>query len=304
MIKHLQTLGLAVAALSVNVLAAPAAWSQTVRVLDHLVMGETRIAGEKIGEFSALVATPDGNGLIAISDRGYLARLIVTIDGEDLTAVEVVAVHVLTRPDGRALRDDDFSPEAAAVLPDGSIAIVDETTASLKVFDVAGTWLRDDLLPEALRDVARQASDKDGVEALAWTAATGFVAMTEEPQQGFARNDHTIRSTLAGDWAMTVNGPESVSIKGMEVADGRLFIMERTRDDATDALRPFLRILDLGACQSAQTCRGTSHPVLIPGIEDADFEGIATLGEGRFLLVSDDKIDGDLRTVFALVQVE
>ncbi len=71
-IKHIHALSLAVAVVSANVLTAPAAWSQTVRLLGHLVMGETRIAGEKIGEFSALVAAPDGHGLIAISDRGIL----------------------------------------------------------------------------------------------------------------------------------------------------------------------------------------------------------------------------------------
>lgn len=297
-----QTLGLAIV-LVPSLRAAPA-WSQTVRLVDHLILGESKIDGEKIGEFSALVVAPDGNGLIAISDRGYLARLAVTIAGEDLEAVEVLSVHVLTGPEGRALRDDDVSPEAAAVLPDGSLAIVDETTARLMVFDTRGKWLRDDLLPEALRDTRLQASEKDGVEALAWTEATGFLAMTEEPQQGFARHEHILRTALAGDWAVVDEGPDALSIKGMEAADGRIYVLERMRDDITDALRPFLRILDPVVCQSAQACAGTTHPVVVPDIDDADFEGIAALGDGLLLLVSDDKIDGDLRSVFALIAIE
>ncbi|PLL10310.1 hypothetical protein C0V75_21320 [Tabrizicola sp. TH137] len=302
MTLQFHTLGLSAALLSI--LHAAPAWSQSVRLLDHLILGESKIDGEKIGEFSALVAAPDGNGLIAVSDRGYLARLAVTITGEDLAAVEVVSVHVLTGPDGRALRDEGVSPEAAAVLPDGSLAIVDETTARLMVFDTMGTWLRDELLPEALRDTGRQASEKDGVEALAWTETTGFLAMTEEPQLGFERNDHTLRTALAGDWPLVIDGPESVSIKGMEAAEGRIFLLGRTRDDITDALRPYLRILDHVACQSARACTGTTYPVSVPGIEDADFEGIAALGDGLLLLVSDDKVGGDLRSVFALIAVE
>jgi hypothetical protein len=302
MTLHFHTLGLSVALLPL--LHAAPAWSQTVRLVDHLILGESKIDGEKIGEFSALVAAPDGNGLIAVSDRGYLARLAVTVTGEELAAVEVLSVHVLTGRDGRAWRHEYVSPEAAAVLPDGSLAIVDETTARLIVFDTMGTWLRDELLPEALRDAGRQASEKDGVEALAWTEATGLLAMTEEPQQGFERNDHTLRTALAGDWALVIEGPESVSIKGMEAADGRIFLLERTRDDITDALRPYLRILDPVACQSARACTGATYPVSVPGIEDADFEGIAALGDGLLLLVSDDKIDGDLRSVFALIAIE
>lgn len=302
MTQHFHTLSLSAALLSI--LHAAPAWSQSVRLLDHLILGESKIDGEKIGEFSALVAAPDGNGLIAVSDRGYLARLAVTITGEDLAAIEVLSVHVLTGPDGQALRDKDVSPEAAAVLPDGSLAIVDETTARLMVFDTDGTWLRDDLLPEALRDTGRQASEKDGVEALAWTEATGTLAITEEPHQGFERNDHRLRTALAGEWALVIEGPESVSIKGMEAADGRVFLLERTRDDITDALRPSLRILDPVVCQSARACTGTTHQVAVPGIADADFEGIAALDDGLLLLVSDDKIDGDLRSVFALIAVE
>jgi hypothetical protein len=302
MTQYFHALGLVVALLF-GLHSAPA-WSQTVRLVDHLILGESKIDGEKIGEFSALVVAPDRNGLIAVSDRGYLARLAVIITGKDLMAVEVLSVHVLTGPDGRAVRDKDFSPEAAAALPDGSIAIADETTARLMVFDTMGTWLRDDLLPEALRDIRLQASEKDGVESLAWTEATGFLAMTEEPQQGFGRNEHTLRTTLAGDWTISVEGPESVSIKGMEAAGGRIFLLERTRDDITDALRPSMRIIDPAACQSTQACTGTAHPVTVPGIEDADFEGIAALGDGLLLLVSDDKIDGDLRSVFALIAVE
>jgi len=303
MTQYLQTLG-PVAALCSGLLAAATTSAQSARLLDHVVLDETRIDGEKIGEFSAIVTTPDGKGLIAVSDRGYLARLAVTVEGEDLVAVEALSVHFLTGPDGRVLRDDDVSPEGAAMLPDGTMAIVDETTARLMVFDTMGTWLRDDLPPEALRDVGLQASETDGVEALAWTEATGFLAIPEEPQQGFGRNDHRLRTTRAGDWTLAIEGPEAISIKGLEAADGRIFVLERTRDGRSDALRPFLRILDPVACQSAQACTGTTHPVAVPGIPDADFEGIAALGGGLLLLVSDDKIDGDLRSVFALISVE
>jgi uncharacterized protein YjiK len=289
---------------SAGFLAPGAARSESVRVLDHIVIAETKVQGEKIGEFSALVAAPDDNGLIAVSDRGYLARLAVTISGDALAAVEVVSVHVLTGPDGGELRDENFSPEAAAILPDGMLAIVDEAEAKLKVFDTQGVWLRDELLPEGLRDTALQASEKDGVEALAWTEATGFIAMTEEPHLGQPRNLHSAHSSLAGVWAIAAEGTESVSIKGMEISDGRLLVLERTRHDVTDALTPFLRILDPVVCAAAQGCTGTTHPIAVESLTDADFEGIAALGGGRFLIVSDDKIDGDLRSVFVLLAID
>jgi Esterase-like activity of phytase len=288
--------------LSLALTAAPA-MAETVRVLEHLIMDEQRLGGEKIGEFSSLVRAPDGNGLLAVSDRGYIARLNVTIDDDRLTAVAVTELHPLTGPEGAAMRKG-FSPEAAAVLPDGNLAVVNEATAALHVFDTTGALLFDDLLPPPLRDVALQASAKDGVEALAFTAATGAIAVSEEPYLGEPRNRHLLHSAFAGSWVINVDGPESTSIKGLEVEGDKLFVLERTRDDVTDALYPFLRILDLAECQAAMACTGTAHPLTIGTLTDADFEGIAALGGGRFLIVSDDKIDGVLRSVFALLAVE
>jgi uncharacterized protein YjiK len=167
---------------------APAvAQADAVQVLDVLILGESRFAGEKVGEFSALVFDQGSQSLHAISDRGYIATLAMELSGDRLAHVDVTALHVLFGPDGAPMPDSTFNPEAAAMLPDGNVAIVDETAARLAVFDTSGQWLRDEALPEAVSDVTLQASDKDGIEALAWTPVTGFVAMTEEPHNGQPR---------------------------------------------------------------------------------------------------------------------
>lgn len=41
----------------------------------------------------------------------------------------------------------------------------------------------------------------------------------------------------------------------------------------------------------------------VADVSDADFEGRAYLSEGRFLIVSDDKIGKDHRSVFVLLRV-
>ncbi|MGL5011298.1 MAG: esterase-like activity of phytase family protein [Paracoccaceae bacterium] len=280
-----------------------AAYSETIQVLDQVVLGEERLDGEKVGEFSALVMAADGS-LLAISDRGYMVSFAVDTTGDRLAGLKPVAVHMLTGPDGTQLRGQDFNPEAATLLDDGTVAIVSEAGPRLAVFDPTGKWLRDETLPEPLRDAGAQASEKDGIEALTWTPTTGFVAMTEEPQLGQPRNVHTLYTTLAGSAQVTADGPESISIKGMEAEGSSLFILERTRDNVTDALQPFLRIIELQDCLSVGTCVGRPLPIMVDGITDADFEGLAALGDGRFLMVSDDKIDGDLRSVFVLFKLE
>lgn len=286
--------------LPLTMLAAMAspALAQTVTPAGHVILGETRLDDEKIGEFSAMVRAPDGDGVIAISDRGYLAHLKVEITDGQLTAVQPVSIHVLTGPEG-SMRDQGFNPEGAALMDDGMIAIVSEEGPQLAVFDTDGQWQRDEPLPEALQRAAR----KDGIESLAWTSAAGFISMTEEPQQG-PRDIHHIHTTLAGSTSFKSGAGDPVSIKGMETVGDRLLMLERTRDKEAATLTPFLRIIELTACLGQPECQTQQLPLSVEGVMDADFEGIAMLDDNTFLMVSDDKIRGDLRSVFALFKVE
>lgn len=294
---------LSITLLLATVFAPAITRAEAVQVLDVMILGESRVAGEKVGEFSALVFDPSRQTVLAISDRGYIATLAVEVPHDRLSRVAVTALQVLLGPDGAPMSDGTFNPEAAAMLPDGIVAIVDEAAARLAVFDASGQWLRDEALPEAISDVTLQASDKDGIEALAWTPVTGFVAMTEEPQLGQPRHLHTVHTAQAGDWVIDATGPESVSIKALESVGDQFFILERTRDNQTDALIPYLRILDRTECQAAATCTGRRLSIDLGDLVDADFEGLVHLGNGRFLMVSDDRIDGDLRSVFVLFSI-
>jgi hypothetical protein len=295
---------LACLALAAPALTGRATFGQDLHLVDVAVIEDLRVGGEKFGEFSALVADPDGAGVIAVSDRGYLAGIGVATDGGQLSLTLPDIVHVLTGPDGQPLRDAEFNPEGAALLADGTIAIVSEAGPTLAVFDRTGAWLRTEALPLGLQDATRQSSPKDGIEALAWTKATGFLAMLEEPALGDPRNAHRLHTTQAGVAALNLPGSESISIKGMEIADGALLILERTRDDTTDALYPYLRRVDVAACLATAACTGTASPIPEAGISDADFEGLAPLPDGHLLIVSDDKIDGRIRSVFALLRLE
>ena len=107
--------------------------AETVTVLGQVVLGETKLDGEKIGELSALVRPPDDEGVLATSDRGYMARLAIGMTDGRLTRITPVSVDVLTGSDGGAMRDHDFNPEGAALPDDDTIAIVSEVGPRLAV---------------------------------------------------------------------------------------------------------------------------------------------------------------------------
>jgi hypothetical protein len=93
-------------------------------------------------------------------------------------------------------------------------------------------------------------------------------------------------------------------IKALEtLPDGRLLVLERDRqDDGT--IQPFLRLIDPALCQVATPCTVAAWPLDLPTPNDADFEGLAWLGEGRLLIASDDRTEEGLRTVLVLLSVD
>ena len=85
--------------------------------------------------------------------------------------------------------------------------------------------------------------------------------------------------------------------------DGHLLILERDRLDAA-TIQPFLRVIDPAACPVSAPCSTPAIRLDLPPPHDADFEGLAWLGNNRFMLASDDRIEGLPRTVFALIELE
>ena len=125
----------------------------------------------------------------------------------------------------------------------------------------------------------------------------------EEPQLGSPCDRHSISTSEMGPHVFSTGDADSVRIKGMETEGGNLIMLERTREDVTEAIRPWLRRIDLSTCLKSDVCTSGQREIDLAHRTDADFNGLVSLERGQFLIVSDDKIDGDLRSVFVLLQI-
>jgi Esterase-like activity of phytase len=192
-----------------------------------------------------------------------------------LKAVSVAEVKVLSGPGGAPVRDQGFNPEGAALTAEGNIAIVSEAGPKLSVFSREGIWLRDEPLPDGVRNAALQKSTKDGLESLGWSERTGFITAVEEPQQGEPRDRHTLYSSRAGSLQFSTQGMDNTSIKAIETAEGSAYILERTVAKTTGAKRQWLRRLSVDGCFRSPDCGESRIPLPETGFPDADFEGLA-----------------------------
>lgn len=287
--------------------AAYAAEAIKAEVLDHLVLSEMRLDGLKVGEVSGLEWSAADKILYAVSDKAILLTFHLDHDEAHLREVTPRSALRLRNADGSEIDDDVFNPEGLELVTvDGQVRllVISEAGPAAAIFDADGAWLKAVPIPDALADPTLQSSESDGLESVAHHPIHGLVTAPEEPLAKAVRQLHTLFAENGKTFAYSTASIGNTSLKAIRVLeDGRLLILERMRSEA-DALIPYLRILDPTSCDEARLCSTGEARLDVPGITDADFEGIADLGGGLFLIASDDKIDGDLRTVFALVRLD
>jgi hypothetical protein len=287
--------------------AAQAAEAIRVEVLDHLVLPETRVDGLKVGEVSGIEWSVADDLLYAVSDKAILLSFRLVHDGSRLVEVAPVAAVRLRDAEGGEIDDEVFNPEGLEIAPsDGAtrLLVVSEAGPAAAIFDAEGAWVEGVPVPEAVADPALQSSEADGLESVALHPVLGLLTAPEEPLAAADRRTHTIFAEDGATFSYSTADLDNTSLKAMRVLeDGRLLILERARSDA-DELIPYLRVLDPSSCGADGLCATAAARLGVPGITDADFEGLADLGGGLMLIASDDKVDGDLRTVFALVRLD
>lgn len=278
--------------------------SLQVDVLDTLVLDAPRVDGLKISELSGLAYDHMQDVLFAVSDKGRLFSFKLDLTGDNIAVLLPLAGHRLVDPNGARMIDQGFNAEDIALYEDGTLAIVSETGPQIARFSRQGVWIENVNVPAALRDPAAQRSKKDGLESLALHPTLGLLSAPEEPLEHRERRTQTIYAATGQSFSYDTAEIGTTSIKAMDaLPDGRLIVLER--DVAADgvSLVPWLRLLNPGDCTKGLLCKTQVAKVEIPKISDADFEGLARLTDELFLIVSDDKIDGEQRSVFGLLRV-
>lgn len=275
-----------------------------VEVLGHRVLPQTELDGLKFAELSALAFDAESSALYGVSDKAILFRIGFAHDKGTITELTPQAGWRLLDEDGTAMKSAGFNPEGAHLRTDGGLLIVSENGPRAGLFDLQGKWLEAVELPQALRDPSLQRSEKDGLESLAEHPVHGLLSATEEPQAAEDREHHTIHAADGRSFSYDTADIGKTNIKSLSVDDaGRLLVLERHRVAGSEQLQPYLRLLDPAACTEGGDCATTKAGFSLPGFEDADFEGMTALGDDLYLIVSDDKIDGAQRSVFAVLRV-
>ncbi|AUM73918.1 esterase-like activity of phytase family protein [Paracoccus jeotgali] len=207
----------------------------------------------------------------------------------------------LPGPDSRS---HPLSRTSAACPDPPLLAIVSEHGPRIARFSIDGKWLDDMQVPAPLSDPAAQRSVKDGPEALAIHPDLGLLTMPEEPLAAEVRTTHTIYAANGDTLAFDTTDIGTTSIEGLEVfSDGCMAMIEHDVSATDGSLIPFLRVLDPANRGADPMCATELARIRMPGIMDADFDGITQISEDLILIVSHDKIDSGRCSVFGLLRI-
>lgn len=276
-----------------------------VQVLDVQILPETQVDGLPMAEISGLGWDGDNGVLYGVSDRATLFRFDLDVTDDRLARLEPVAGAELRDADGEPLKSKIFDPEGMAILSsaqDGqTLLILSETGPRAAAFDGGGQMLHEVALPAGLDAALDERRGKHGPESL--TVLPDGTLVTA-PEVAVQLDDGGFRHDL-----LTGEGPDlsfsqdaETRLKSiMTLADGRLLMLER-QGKGKD-LRPNLRLLDPAGCTDDGDCPTVAMPVAVPDVTDADYEGLTQIGDDLFLMVSDDRIKKEQRSVFVLMRL-
>lgn len=290
-------------------LAAPLAYaSEALTVAATLRVVGATIDGERISELSGLAWDADEQRLYAISDRGVLFHFSVALGANGQLEVEPIAASRLAPPpdSGGAIDAEGLAVTGAddGVRGNSELLVATEGQPRVIRYSLAGEPLGTLALPGGLDEPERFRRSNAMLEAVALHRTHGLLVAAEAPLEGERAGHHRV---VAADrsWSFPIYPAHNARLKGMDVMDdGRLLVLERAESGKGKGktMVVALREIDLTACAGEQACAVRELAVLDRPDEADNFEGLTDLGNGRVMIVSDDRGKSGRGTTFTVLQ--
>ncbi|WP_456402527.1 esterase-like activity of phytase family protein [Hydrogenimonas sp.] len=250
-----------------------------LRILDAKRIVPQRDEADFSG-LSDLAYDPGSGRLYAVSDNGLLYRMRIRLGSDRIEALRLERTVPLRDGKGRPLRGKRMrDAEGMAWSPEG-LLIAFERRPRIVLYTQKGRMVRRVSLPKPLRKPGGYRSKNKMLEALAYHPLFGFVTAPELPKKE-GETHHTIYSQKGRRWQIPLSG----SLTAMAVTRrGDLLILERTFDPIFRDRTITLTLLDPASGAVTPLARLESRK----GWRLENFEGLASVGDGHFLMVSDD----------------
>ncbi len=286
------------------VISSPAFTTETPTavVLDRIALPERSSVGSKIRELSGLGWDSDEKLLYAVGDNGYLYHFKIDIVADRFLKVEPVYSSAiadsaqgilsweLTNAEGLDVRNG-----ANGVTEDAELIIAFEDGPSIGRFTPKGQFIAEIKLPEILADASVYLTANKRLESVSEMAPYGVLTAPEAHLTDETDNFHSVFAMDGHRWRFPALQNDQDSVKAIDrLPENRLLILIRTRDPSTNEPQSHLRIVDLAHCGGNIVCPVTEVAVSDSKLIAGDFEGMTSIGNGLYLLVTDSRLGSEM----------
>ena len=266
----------------------PSKNSKNIRIIEDKSLSY-KIDGLKLSEISDLVYDKNSSTLFMLSDKGVLFTFNAKFSNKGFDLKPMHAYHL--RDSNKGVLSGNRRDSEGMTLDDrGELYISFERITKIFHFNKKGVALNEVKLSKSLQNVELSSGNKS-LESLAWHKKYGFITALEYPKRGTKRKEQIIYSTSGKEWRLKMEDVKRNGISEIEVMnDGNLLVLERAFNWFVGKFEVNLVKLNINSCKTKEYCK--KELLLKLKINSffnmENFEGLTNLGNGKYLLISDD----------------
>ena len=265
---------------------------------------KANFSGYPFAEISDLAYNSKNGLLYMISDEGILYTFKANFTSNNFTLTPENATY-FKRKNGKPLRKWKRDTEGMALNSKGKIFVSREGTPKITLFREDGVKVKNLKLPKELQNVQLRSRNKS-LESLAYHPKYGLLTALEWPPKGVNAKEQTIYSLSGKQWHFKVEKYKKNGISEIEVmSDGNLLVLERAYNGMFGKFVVTLKKVFINGCKT----KFCPSEVLLSIDSSKDwlvenFEGLARVGENRYLMISDDNNNFFQRTLLIYFEIE
>lgn len=278
-----------------------------------LGISSAKVNGLPVVELSDLAWNADEKLLYAISDRGYLYTLRLSINNNKLTKADIISATTLKGKNKQPVKGRDQDSEGMTIkngsngrAGDAELVVSFEGNSRLVRYNTRGDYLGELPLPKKLTNHHNFRHGNKMLESLTTHPKYGLITAAELPLKSSPENQQTLYSQRGQEWHFTRHNAAESSVTALEVLpNGDILVLERAFSGIFNPLVISLRQVMLNQCDKSSQCKTRDLAVFNSGDgwNIDNFEGLAHLGGNRYLMVSDDNKNPLQQTLLVMFDI-
>lgn len=259
-----------------------------IKILDQKELKFGQISGIGFAEASDLAYDPERNKLYMVGDEGILYAFSTRLT-DKIEAITPLYAKVLSDQNGNNLPKNLADSEGLEIDTDGNLIISFEKTPRIERYSPNGKRIGKIPTSQNISVVGRYRKANKMLESVTYHKKYGFLTAPELPFIGVHPSLKTIYSNGGKSWSYRSANIPNNSITALQSMDnGNLLILERAKNGALSPITITLRELYLDQPMGRYY---KTERLLTMSSKDGwvldNFEGLARVGNNRYLMISD-----------------